>query len=115
MYDVPVRFFLLQDRMVMGVARTSSVMSDKARRAVAYHEAGHALVALVSEHAKDVRKATIIPHGLAMGMVVQMPDKDEAPQTFAQMKATLDVYMGGERGKETSCMYQTSQVSVSSG
>jgi len=84
-----------KDRMVMGVARTSSVMSDKARRAVAYHEAGHALVALVSEHAKDVRKATIIPHGLAMGMVVQMPDKDEAPQTFAQMKATLDVYMGG--------------------
>ena len=59
----------------MGAARTSAVTSERARRLTAYHEAGHALVGLLSPHADEIQKATIVPHGNALGMVVQLPNQ----------------------------------------
>eukprot|EP01024_Parvocaulis_polyphysoides_P050502 TRINITY_DN4917_c0_g1_i1.p2 TRINITY_DN4917_c0_g1~~TRINITY_DN4917_c0_g1_i1.p2 ORF type:complete len:192 (+),score=22.72 TRINITY_DN4917_c0_g1_i1:265-840(+) len=66
----------------------------------AYHEGGHALVAMHTQGATPVHKATILPRGSALGMVLQLPDKDEETQTLKQLLARLDVAMGGRVAEE---------------
>ena len=63
-------------------------------------QGGHALVAVLTEGATPVYKATIVPRGGALGMVTQLPDKDEVHMTFQQMLARLDVCMGGRVAEE---------------
>ena len=66
-------------------------------------QGGHALVAVLTEGATPVYKATIVPRGAALGMVTQLPDKDEVHMTFQQMLARLDVCMGGRVAEEVQC------------
>lgn len=89
-----------RDKALMGVERRSLVQTPEARRLTAYHESGHALVAMHSEGADPIHKATIVPRGHALGMVSQVPDKDEFSQSKRQMLARIDVCMGGKVAEE---------------
>lgn len=66
----------------------------------AYHESGHAVVAIHTVGAQPIHKATITPRGNALGMVTQLPDKDEDSISMRQMLARLDVCMGGRVAEE---------------
>ena len=89
-----------KDRIIMGVERKSAVLTEESKRLTAYHEAGHAVVALRTPGAMPVHKATIVPRGSALGMVTQLPDKDETSITRKQLLARLDVCMGGRVAEE---------------
>jgi ATP-dependent metalloprotease len=90
-----------KDRILMGAERKSAVISEKNRRLTAYHEGGHALVAMFTEGAHPVHKATVVPRGVALGMVMQLPESDdETSITRRQLLAKLDVAMGGRVAEE---------------
>merc|ERR1712137_562828 len=84
----------------MGPERRSMVMSDKEKRLTAYHEAGHAIVGLKMPATDPVHKATIIPRGRALGMVMQLPTDDKLSQTRQEMTSRLAVLMGGRVAEE---------------
>jgi cell division protease FtsH len=89
-----------KDKVLMGSERRSMVMSDDEKRNTAYHEGGHALVALAVPHADPVHKATIIPRGRALGMVMQLPEADRYSQHFTQMTSKLAIMMAGRVAEE---------------
>jgi cell division protease FtsH len=84
-----------KNKLIMGLERRSLVLSEAERRLTAYHEAGHALVATVCEHSDAVHRATIIPHGRALGMVVRLPENDRVSLTLAKLLDDLAVTMAG--------------------
>jgi cell division protease FtsH len=84
-----------KDKVMMGPERRSMVMGEEEKRITAYHEAGHALVSVHLVDADPIHKATIIPRGSALGMVMRLPEKDRISVTRAQMKAQIAVAMGG--------------------
>jgi cell division protease FtsH len=86
--------------VMMGAERKSMVMSDEEKRNTAYHEGGHALVALSVPSADPVHKATIIPRGLALGMVMQLPEGDRYSLNYEQMTSRLAIMMGGRIAEE---------------
>ncbi|WP_088308119.1 ATP-dependent zinc metalloprotease FtsH [Novosphingobium sp. B 225] len=89
-----------KDKVMMGAERRSMVMTDDEKKMTAYHEAGHALVS-VNEPASDpIHKATIIPRGGALGMVVRLPERDRYSYHRDQMHAQLAVAMGGRVAEE---------------
>eukprot|EP00295_Goniomonas_pacifica_P041477 CAMPEP_0175992106 /NCGR_PEP_ID=MMETSP0108-20121206/53210_1 /TAXON_ID=195067 ORGANISM="Goniomonas pacifica, Strain CCMP1869" /NCGR_SAMPLE_ID=MMETSP0108 /ASSEMBLY_ACC=CAM_ASM_000204 /LENGTH=523 /DNA_ID=CAMNT_0017323717 /DNA_START=9 /DNA_END=1580 /DNA_ORIENTATION=- len=90
-----------KDKILMGAERKSAVITPKSRRLTAYHEGGHALVAALTPDATPLHKATIVPRGMALGMVMQLPEDDELNWTRKQMLAKLDVCMGGRVAEET--------------
>ncbi len=89
-----------KDKVMMGAERRSMAMSEEEKRNTAYHEAGHALVALSVPSAHPVHKATIIPRGRALGMVMQLPERDEISMSFEQMTSRLAIMMGGRVAEE---------------
>src|SRR5579871_1576286 len=89
-----------KDKVMMGAERKSMVMSEEEKRITAYHEGGHALVALSVPAADPVHKATIIPRGLALGMVMQLPEGDRYSMNFQQMTSRLAIMMGGRTAEE---------------
>lgn len=84
-----------KDKVMMGAERRTLVMTDDEKRLTAYHEAGHAIVALNVPATDPVHKATIIPRGRALGMVMQLPERDKLSMTFEQMTSRLAIMMGG--------------------
>jgi len=89
-----------KDKVMMGAERRSMVMSDEEKKLTAYHEGGHALVAMHMPASDPVHKATIIPRGRALGMVMRLPERDQLSVTRAKMKADLAVAMGGRVAEE---------------
>jgi cell division protease FtsH len=89
-----------KDKVMMGAERRSLVMSDAEKRLTAYHEAGHALCAIHDPDCDPVHKATIIPRGRALGMVMRLPEGDRLSESKAEMLAMLRVTMGGRVAEE---------------
>lgn len=89
-----------KDKLMMGVERKSAIISEDTMRCTAFHEAGHALVALKTDGTDPIHKATIMPRGRALGMVMQLPDGDQTSMSRKQMLARLDVCMGGRVAEE---------------
>jgi cell division protease FtsH len=89
-----------KDKVMMGAERRSLVMSDEEKRMTAYHEAGHALCALSEPECDPVHKATIIPRGGALGMVMSLPEGDRYSKSKSKLLAELVLAMGGRAAEE---------------
>ncbi|MEM0907148.1 MAG: ATP-dependent zinc metalloprotease FtsH [Pseudomonadota bacterium] len=89
-----------KDKVMMGAERRTLVMTDEEKKLTAYHEAGHALVALHMPASDPIHKATIIPRGRALGMVMRLPERDRVSVSRAKFKADLAVGMGGRVAEE---------------
>ncbi|SDR32931.1 ATP-dependent zinc metalloprotease FtsH [Pseudovibrio sp. Tun.PSC04-5.I4] len=89
-----------KDKVMMGAERRTLVMTEEEKKLTAYHEAGHALIAMLMPASDPVHKATIIPRGRALGMVMRLPEKDQVSLTRAKCKADLAVAMGGRVAEE---------------
>ncbi|XP_061360120.1 ATP-dependent zinc metalloprotease FTSH 11, chloroplastic/mitochondrial isoform X2 [Gastrolobium bilobum] len=89
-----------KDRIMMGTERKTMFISEESKKLTAYHESGHAIVALNTEAAHPIHKATIMPRGSALGMVTQLPSSDETSISKKQLLARLDVCMGGRVAEE---------------
>jgi cell division protease FtsH len=90
-----------KDKVMMGAERRSMVMTDDEKRLTAYHEAGHAVVAARLDASDPIHKATIIPRGRALGMVVRLPEQDRISVSREKMMADIAVAMGGRIAEET--------------
>ena len=89
-----------KDKVMMGPERRSMVMSEDEKALTAWHEAGHAIVALKVPKADPVHKATIIPRGRALGMVMQLPQDDKLSMSRIEMTSRLAIMMGGRVAEE---------------
>jgi cell division protease FtsH len=89
-----------KDKVMMGAERRSMAMSDEEKKLTAFHEAGHALVAISVEGSDPIHKATIIPRGRALGMVMRLPERDQLSLTRQKMLADLAVAFGGRLAEE---------------
>ena len=87
------------EKIVLGSPR-GTVLSDEERRRVAYHEAGHALVGMVTPGADPVRKVSIIPRGMALGVTFAAPDDDRSNYEEAWLRAKIEVALGGRVAEE---------------
>ncbi|WP_367716992.1 ATP-dependent zinc metalloprotease FtsH [Nitratireductor sp. GISD-1A_MAKvit] len=89
-----------KDKVMMGAERRSHAMTQEEKELTAYHEAGHAIVALNVPKADPVHKATIIPRGRALGMVMQLPEGDRYSMSYKWMISRLAIMMGGRVAEE---------------
>ncbi|MBT9288786.1 ATP-dependent zinc metalloprotease FtsH [Prosthecodimorpha staleyi] len=89
-----------KDKIMMGAERRSSVMTQEEKELTAYHEAGHAILALNVPSADPLHKATIIPRGRALGMVMQLPEGDRYSVRYKWMTSRLAIMMGGRVAEE---------------
>ncbi|MGC0372208.1 MAG: hypothetical protein DGJ47_000916 [Rickettsiaceae bacterium] len=89
-----------KDKVMMGVERLSHVLSEEEKKLTAYHEGGHALVGLYFPASDPIHKATIIPRGRALGMVMTLPENDRNSITLEQMKSHIAVGMAGRVAEE---------------
>jgi cell division protease FtsH len=90
-----VDFEEAKDKVLLGAARKSLIMTDEDKRVTAYHEAGHALVATLTPGSDPVHKVTIIPRGMALGVTMTMPEEDRYSMTREQILAAIKHAMGG--------------------
>ncbi|WP_126173078.1 ATP-dependent zinc metalloprotease FtsH [Altericroceibacterium xinjiangense] len=89
-----------KDKVMMGSERRSMVMTEDEKKMTAYHEAGHAIVAVHEPASDPIHKATIIPRGRALGMVMRLPERDNYSYHRDKMHANLAVSMGGRVAEE---------------
>jgi cell division protease FtsH len=89
-----------KDKVMMGAERRSMVMTEDEKKLTAYHEGGHAILALTVPNTDPVHKATIIPRGRALGMVMQLPERDKYSMSYEQMTSRLTILMGGRVAEE---------------
>lgn len=89
-----------KDKLLMGAERKSAVIQEKDKLMTAYHEGGHALVCMLTEGATPLYKATIMPRGHALGITQMLPEMDEVSRSKKQLKAQIDVSMGGKVAEE---------------
>ena len=89
-----------KDKVLMGNERKSMAMDEEEKKLTAYHEAGHAICSLHVPETDPIHKATIIPRGRALGMVQQLPEKDQYSYTRAEMLSRLIICMGGRASEE---------------
>ena len=88
------------ERTVAGLERKSRVITDKERRVIAYHEAGHAVVGSVSPYADPVQKISIVSRGSALGYVLNMPLEDRYTQSKEELLAKITTALGGRAAEE---------------
>jgi cell division protease FtsH len=93
-------FEFAKDKVMMGAERRSLAMSEEEKRIVAFHEAGHALVAAVLPNADPLHKVTIIPRGMALGLTQQLPEEDRFLYGKKYLEDELAVLMGGRLAEE---------------
>jgi cell division protease FtsH len=93
-------FELAKEKVLMGAERRSLILSEKERRITAFHEAGHALIAMLEEHSDPVHKVTIIPRGGALGVTVTLPTEDRYCVSKDELLATITRAMGGRAAEE---------------
>jgi cell division protease FtsH len=89
-----------KDKVILGAERKSLILSEEEKRISAYHESGHALVALLSEGSDPVHKVTIIPRGMALGVTWTLPSEDRYNLTRKQLLAMIRHAMGGRAAEE---------------
>jgi cell division protease FtsH len=95
-----VDFEKAKDKVLLGAERRSLIMSDEDKRVTAYHEGGHALVAVLTDGSDPVHKVTIIPRGMALGVTQTLPEEDRYNLTQRQMLAMIKHAMGGRAAEE---------------
>ena len=93
-------FELAKDKVMMGAERKSMLLTEEEKRDTAYHEAGHALVAAMRDHADPLHKVTIIPRGMALGVTMQLPEDDKHTVTKDYLETQLAILMGGRCAEE---------------
>ena len=89
-----------KDKVIMGVQRKSMILSDDEKKITAYHEAGHAVVAIFAPEADPVHKVTIIPRGRALGVTMQLPLDEKHGYSKTYILSRLAVMMGGRSAEE---------------
>ncbi|SIO56363.1 membrane protease FtsH catalytic subunit [Rhodovulum sp. ES.010] len=89
-----------KDKVMMGAERRSMVMTDDEKKLTAYHEAGHAIVGLNVPQHDPIHKATIIPRGRALGLVLSLPERDQLSVTYTKYKSKIAMAMGGRVAEE---------------
>ena len=89
-----------KDKVMMGAERRSLAMTDNEKKLTAYHEAGHAILAVYEPESDPIHKATIVPRGRALGMVMRLPEGDRISLSKAKLEADLVVAMGGRIAEE---------------
>ncbi len=89
-----------RDRVLMGPERSSMVMSEKEKLSTAYHEAGHALVAMLTDNADPVHKVTIVPRGRALGVTSFLPENDNRAYDMEYLAGRVTIAMGGRAAEE---------------
>ena len=93
-------FEAAKDKVLLGAERRSLVMSEEERKLTAYHESGHAIVAVNCPASDPIHKATIVPRGRALGLVMRLPERDQVSMPREKMHADLMVAMGGRVAEE---------------
>jgi cell division protease FtsH len=93
-------FELAKDKVLMGVERKSMILTDEEKKVTAFHEAGHALLAVKLPHADPVHKVTIIPRGMALGVTMQLPIDDKHNYTKEYLETEIAILMGGRLAEE---------------
>jgi cell division protease FtsH len=93
-------FELAKDKVLMGVERKSMILSDEEKKVTAFHEAGHALVAMKLPNSDPVHKVTIIPRGMALGVTQQLPIDDKHNYTKEYLDTEIAILMGGRLAEE---------------
>jgi cell division protease FtsH len=93
-------FELAKEKVMMGAERRSMIISEKERRITAFHEAGHALIAMLEEHGDPVHKVTIIPRGGALGVTMTLPSEDRYCVSKDELLAMITYSMGGRAAEE---------------
>jgi cell division protease FtsH len=89
-----------KDKVMMGAERKSMAMNEEEKKLTAYHEGGHAIVAMNVKMADPVHKATIVPRGRALGMVMQLPEGDRYSMKYQQMIDRIAIMAGGRVAEE---------------
>ena len=89
-----------KDKVMMGAERRSMVMTEDDKKLTAYHEGGHALVAINEKASDPIHKATIIPRGKALGLVWTLPERDKYSHTREYLEANISKAMGGRVAEE---------------
>ena len=89
-----------RDKIVMGLESKNKTTDQHERKLTAFHEAGHALLACANPHSDPVHQTTIMQRGMALGMMMRLPEKEKLSITLAQLKADLDVVMAGRAAEE---------------
>jgi len=89
-----------KDKVMMGSERRSMAMTEEEKKLTAYHEAGHALVALSVPKTDPVHKVTIIPRGRALGLTMQLPERDKYGMSMIEMQSRLAILFGGRVAEE---------------
>jgi cell division protease FtsH len=93
-------FEFARDKVMMGAERKSMLIADKEKQTIAYHEAGHTLVAKKLPHADPVHKMTIVPRGMALGLMQQLPEGDKHTHSRAYLLDRVAVCFGGRAAEE---------------
>ncbi|MBZ5567563.1 MAG: ATP-dependent zinc metalloprotease FtsH [Acidobacteriia bacterium] len=91
---------LAKDKVLMGAERKSMLLSEEEKRVTAYHEAGHALVAVLRDDSDPLHKVTIIPRGMALGVTMQLPIDDKHTYRKSYLETRLAIMMGGRVAEE---------------